>query len=473
MSTFEMNFSPLLAVDSYKFSHFDQYPEGTDFVTSYIEARGVTGHDWEDMVFFGLQGYLGSIEGRVIYPEDVEAWADFAEAHGVPFNKDDWAIIAKEHEGRLPIFIEALPEGSVVPIGTPLVQVSNTDSRFPWLTSFIETALLRSVWYPSTVATHSMQVKRKIMAALKQCCETPEEVVPFMLHDFGARGATSGEQAAIGGAAHLTSFMGTDTVEGIVWADAVYDAGMCGFSIAASEHSTMTAWGKDNELAAIENMIDKFGKPGSTFAVVSDSYNIYYAVEEYIGTRLHDKVVALGDIGARMVVRPDSGDPTTVPVEVLQILDKKFGSTVNSLGYKVLPPFIRVIQGDGMNEQSLVKLMENIMAAGFSVENVAFGMGGGLLQKHDRDTLKFAMKANQIEADGEVRDIYKDPVHGGKKSKRGQQAVIMKDGKPTAVRDPHGDAYTQENLFVPVFGNGDILDAYTFEDVRKRVAEGL
>jgi len=175
----------ILNTDSYKASHFLQYPAGTEVVSSYIESRG---GQFTQSLFFGLQAFLKEYLSKPVTTADIdEADALFA-AHGVPFYRQGWEQIVQQHGGFLPIEIEALPEGMIVPTGTALVQVRNTDPQAFWLTSYLETALLRAVWYPTTVATLSWQVKQAIRQSLETTCENPEAAVPFKLHDFGARG---------------------------------------------------------------------------------------------------------------------------------------------------------------------------------------------------------------------------------------------------------------------------------------------
>ena len=270
----------ILNTDSYKFSHFLQYPPGTSAISAYIETRGH--QDQADVLFFGLQMFLKEYLGKPVTRADIDEAEAIVTAHGLPFHRAGWTRIVEQFGGYLPLEIQALPEGTLVRRGVPMVQVVNTDPHAFWLTSYIETALLRAVWYPSSVASNARKVKQIIRPMLEKTCDDPEAVLPFRLHDFGARGVGAFEQAGIGGAAHLVNFMGTDTVTGVLYARRYYGAEMAGFSIPASEHSTMTAWGVGREADAYANMIDRFAGVGM-FAVVSDSYDINYAVSEIWG----------------------------------------------------------------------------------------------------------------------------------------------------------------------------------------------
>jgi nicotinamide phosphoribosyltransferase len=182
---------------------------------------------------------------------------------------------------------------------------------------------------------------------------------------------------------------------------------MPAYSIPAAEHSTITSWGQAHEADAYANMLKQFAQPGKTLAVVSDSYDIYHAVSEIWGKQLKEQVE---QSGACLVIRPDSGQPEQVVIEVLKRLEQAFGSRINQKGYRVLNNCVRVIQGDGVNLDSLAVILAAVKADGFSTENLAFGMGAGLLQKVNRDTLSFAMKTSAIRIAGEWRDVYKQPV---------------------------------------------------------------
>ncbi|MEX3010943.1 nicotinate phosphoribosyltransferase [Hoeflea sp. TYP-13] len=457
----------ILNTDSYKYSHFAQYPPETAAISAYVESRPGGRHD--HVLFFGLQMFLKEYLTRKITMADVDEADALVTEHGLPFNRDGWELLVKRHGGSLPLLIEALPEGMVVPASIPLVQIRNTDPDFFWLPTFIETALLRAIWYPATVATVSYYVRQIITAALERSCDDYTDVLPFRLHDFGARGATSLEQAGLGGVAHLVNFMGTDTVSGIVYARKYYGEHMAGFSIPAAEHSTMTAWGEEREAEAYGNMIESFGGEGKMVAVVSDSYDLYRAVSEIWGKELRSKVEQMG---GTLVVRPDSGDPTVVPIDTVDMLGEIFGFTKNAKGYKVLSPAVRVIQGDGVTPDTIKIILDRLMERGWSAENIAFGMGAGLLQKVNRDTLRFAMKANgRLDKNGKWTGVHKDPkTDPGKASKRYRQAVIVEDGKPMAV--PLKELGARQNLMQPVWQDGALLKDWTFAEIRERAARG-
>jgi len=454
----------ILATDSYKQSHFLQYPPEARVISAYGEAR--PNPFSEEVLFFGLQPFLIDYLSKPISQDDIDEAAAICAAHGVPFNRDGWQAVLDDHSGFLPLEISALAEGTVAPSGVPLFQVFNTDDRMPWLTTFIETALLRSIWYPTTVATLSWKCAQIIGAGLEKSSDDPAGQLPFKLHDFGARGVSSGESAALGGMAHLVNFAGTDTLEGIMAARKYYGAEMPGFSIPAAEHSTMTSWGKDREEAAYANMLNAFEGEGAPVAVVSDSYDLDNAVDNIWGGSLKEAVL---DRKGTLVVRPDSGDPVETPARTLAKLWDIFGGTTNAKGYRVLNDRVRVIQGDGMNVESIARLVDRVIDDGFAIDNIAFGMGGGLLQSVTRDTLRFAMKANAMrDADGGWHDVSKNPATDpGKASKAGRQAVVIESGKPVARRLDSVDP--ADDMLKPVWRDGEMLRRFTFEEVREQV----
>ncbi|MGV3478542.1 MAG: nicotinate phosphoribosyltransferase [Sphingobium sp.] len=456
----------ILATDSYKQSHFLQYPPEARTISAYVEAR--PNPFSEDLIFFGLQAFLVDHLSTPISAADIDEAEAVCAAHGVPFNRPGWEAVLADHGGLLPLEISALPEGTIVPTGVPLIQVENTDPRMPWLTTFIETALLRAIWYPTTVATLSGKAKRIIHAGLLRSSDDPMGQLPFKLHDFGARGVSSGESAALGGLAHLVNFQGTDTMEALIAARRFYGEEMAGFSIPAAEHSTMTSWGEDREEAAYANMLDRFKSEGRTVAVVSDSYDLDNAIENIWGGSLRDRVLSEG---GTLVIRPDSGDPVGTPVRALQTLWEKFGGSVNGKGYRLLDPHVRLIQGDGMNLRSIAELIDRTTEAGFAIDNLAFGMGGGLLQQLNRDTLRFAMKANAMRDDqGVWHDVHKAPRNDpGKESKAGRQAVVIEDGRLVGRRIE--DAGT--SLLEPVWRGGELLKRVSFAEVRERAERQL
>jgi len=491
--------------DSYKLTHHKIYVNGVERLVSYFEARA--GSEFSDeTVFFGLQYFLKRFfRGNTVTYQDIPRIKAFCKQHFMGdeslFNEEGWRHIIKNHGGRLPVTIRAVPEGSVIPVSNVLMMIENTDSDCYWLTNFLETVLVQ-IWYPMTVASLSRSCKKIIYDFMVKTAT--EEMIPILmpsrLHDFGYRGVSSVESAALGGAAHLVNFAGTDNVAAIemttqfyqgdefeklleydragigphsdwdaedsfrAWDD-FYSRTMSGFSIPATEHSIMTIKGPEGEIEVCKRLLDQF--PTGFVACVSDSYDLFSLCENVWGDLLKDQIMEREGV---LVVRPDSGEPTEIVPQVLEVLGKQFGYTTNAKDYKVLPSPIRVIQGDGINWRSLSAIMQAVVDAGWSIENLAFGSGGALLQKMNRDTYACAFKACYSVINGEGFEVYKAPKTGSSKnSKRGLLALVNDNGTIRTINtlNENPDDFGGD-LLVEVFRNGEVVKEWTFDEVRQR-----
>lgn len=461
MNANKLNNSIIIKSDSYKASHYLQYPPLSEGMFSYIESRIKD----KELLFFGLQYILKEYFTKPIKRKDIKYAEALITSHGLPFNKKGWDYILKTYKGYLPLKIKAVKEGSIVPSQVPLVTVECEDPEVFWLVSYIETILLK-VWYPITVATRSMEIKN-IFKEYYEKTSDDSGGITFKLHDFGARGVSSDESAGIGGMAHLMNFMGTDTMVALMYAQSYYNhIGAAGYSISAAEHSTITSWQKENELYAYRSIIKRLLKPNGLLAIVADSYDMDNAVENYFGKEL--KMDIIKSCGT-LVIRPDSGVPHEIVLKTALSLDKAFGSTINSKGFKVLN-HVRIIQGDGVNKESIVKILNVLMENRFSIDNIAFGMGAELLQKVNRDTYNFAMKTSSIKLNGNWYDVYKAPITDlTKRSKKGRITTIVKEGIYQCIDLENIEEFKNngwEDALELVFENGILIKDYNFNDIR-------
>jgi nicotinamide phosphoribosyltransferase len=456
-----LRLNPILNTDSYKLTHWWQYPPNTRFIYSYVCSRGGF---FDHAQLAGLQYILkANFAGKVFTSEDVEEAGRFAEKHfgGNPrcFNYAGWKNLCEKYGGILPLRVKALKEGTLASGQNALITIENTDPEFYWLTNWAETVLLQ-VWYPITVATLSRGVKQVIGEALVRTGDPAQ--LPYKLHDFGFRGVSSRESAAIGGAAHLFNFVGTDNLAAIELLQQYYDADMPGVSIPASEHSTITAWGREHEVDAFENVLDNV--PEGIVACVSDSYDIYKAVRDLWGGKLRDKVLQRK---GPLVIRPDSGDAVAVLEQVFNIAAEKFGYEVNRKGWKVIAPQVRFIQGDGVNYYTIQNMISQLTRRGWSMDNWSFGMGGALLQQLNRDTLRFALKCSAIDINGQWHDVYKQPITDPGKDSRAGRFVVRKEGEEF-VTETIGGARTNlaDDQLEVVLENGKLCREQTLDEIR-------
>jgi nicotinamide phosphoribosyltransferase len=462
----------ILATDSYKLGHWNQYPKDTEAVYSYLESR--EGAKYPYTVFFGLQYILKRYLTGFTLPntQDLVEAQKLAQKHfGAPvFNYKGWSHVITEHNGQLPLRIKAVPEGTPVPTGNVMMTVENTCPDCYWLTNAME-SILTHVWYSSTVATQSRAVKEMMKSYLNETGQ--DGGLQFMLHDFGYRGATSHEAAAIGGAGHLVNFVGTDTLPAMILARDYYGADLntLAFSVPATEHSVMTARGKEGEFEVVDQLLDEY--PEGILSVVSDSYDIYEFVKT-LGEKYKDRIMARD---GKLVVRPDSGDPILTTMMVSELLWDAFGGTTNEKGYRVLDPHVGILWGDGIDPAGIQAILKEAKYSGFAAENYVFGMGGGLLQKVNRDTQRFAFKCSAQKRDGEWHDVYKDPTDKSKVSKKGRLQLIRPgvtletkppDWEPPALMTQEEDLrFEHQNVLQTVYEDGKLLNSITFDRVRE------
>lgn len=451
----------LMLTDSYKFSHHKQYPPQTEIIYSYFESRG---GKFPATVFYGLQYFIKRfLCGPVVTKDKIDEAEKFAEKHFGNkdiFHRRGWEHILEKHRGFLPVVINAVPEGTVVPYKNVLFTLENTDPECYWLTNYLETLLVQ-VWYPMTVATNSYAQKQVIADYLKK---TGSDLsgLQTKLVDFGVRGSAGMEAAAIGGSGHLCNFITTDNVPAIALLQDYYSADMPGISIPAAEHSTITSWSREREPDALKNMLEQF--PTGLVAVVSDSYDIFNACANIWGGELKELIEKRD---GTLIIRPDSGDPPTIVCQVLEILTEKFGHSKTSTGHKLLPPYVRVIQGDGISYESLKDILQAMDEQEFAADNVAFGSGGALLQRIDRDTQKCAFKCSFARVAGRNVDVYKDPVTDpGKMSKKGRLTLERTEDGYITTTDGTGEP--SKNVLVEVFRDGRLLKEWTLEEVKNR-----
>lgn len=473
----------LLRTDVYKTSHHEQYPPKTSKIYSYLEARKSREDGLDYTVFFGLQYYLKQYLKPITHADVDEFQEVMTGIMGRPLNVDRFHALADL--GYLPIKIKAVKEGSVMPLQNALMTITNTHPDYYWLVNYLETLLMK-LWLPITVASNSYRFRRLFNGFADRTVGNRNHV-PFQMHDFGYRGCGSEESAAIAGAAHLTSFLGTDTVAAVTLLKDYYSGGTngkpIGLSVPASEHSTMTSWTTNNDdFDAIENMLNIY--PEGIVSIVSDSYNLWRVITEYCGNRLKDRVMQRN---GKTTLRPDSGDPVLITCGnpsaetteeqfgVVRLLDRYFGSSWNSKGFREIDPHVGTIYGDAIFYNRAQEILSRLAGMGYASNNIVFGSGGLLLNQWSRDTLGMAIKATYCEVDGEERPIEKNPITDtGKKSKRGLLRLTKEKtaaGLTFKTKDNCSQDEEEGGELETVFENGQILRTQTIDEIRSRLEE--
>jgi nicotinamide phosphoribosyltransferase len=476
MSTTEEN--PMLALDVYKMGHMVQYAPGTTKVYSYLTTR--SDKTFDKTVFFGTGYYLKRYFSKKLEPWMAEEFIYHVQ-NILGSCSAEVALKARAlcQLGYIPLEMKAVEEGTVMGIHNVLMTITNTHPDFAWAVGFWESLFIK-LWYPITVASCSYKY-RKLVDRYFDLTVDPEMyfLKDWTVHDFGYRGDQSEEGAALSGVCHLISFLGSDTVPAFNFARKFYNANpkrdaIMG-SVPASEHSVMCSFGRDNELAAFENMLELY--PTGIVSIVSDTFNVYTVLTDF-AVRLKSQILARA---GKVVFRPDSGDPEYIICGdpnapegtpewkgAIRLLDEVFGSTVNSKGYKVLNPKVGLIYGDGMYYERYERTLKRLMEMGYATTNLVIGVGG-ILRNWTRDTLGFAVKATYVEVGGAPRAIEKDPITDHKKkSHKGLLSLTWDDEHKYVTHDECTPEEEDNTMLKVIYRDGVVLKAYALDEIRKR-----
>jgi len=450
--------------DGYKLTHPFQYPEGLDFLVSYGEAR--KGGELPTALFIGMKPVVAeSMCFKITDDMRAEAKEEFFDAFGVDYYSEQEEVWKKVQElGYIPMEIWALPEGTEVPLGTPLFLIFPTEKWFAPYVNRFETNLMH-IWYPITIATNSLYIRRDLKPLVEKT-GTPE-LLPYMVHDFGARGVTTKDQQKRGGMSHLFIFDGSDTMIANRYLNHFYHKKGKLKTVWATEHSVATAYGSDiGEFKYLLNQLNRTN-PNSIFSIVIDSYDSDGFIDNVVGSDEIKEVIIKRP--GRVVFRPDSGDAKTNILNLLTKLENIFGSTVNSKGYKVINHNVGLLQGDGMNRKTILELYECIVANGWSTDNLVVGSGGGLLQEGmTRDKLRFAIKGCFMNINGVSCNMVKNPKTDPSKASKAGLPIVNKDFTVKTVNSME-EFLNTENLLRPLWRNGEFLVDETFEEIIKKI----
>lgn len=474
--------------DFYKTQHHLQYPKGLTKVYSNFTPRISRMDRVTHVVVFGIQyfieEYLVKRFDETFFKRDkMEVLKEYSDRMKVSIGAISTLHLAELHDvGYLPLHIKALPEGTLCPLKTPVLTITNTDDRFFWLPNFLETILSNVLWHPITSATIAYEY-RKVLTQYAKRTSDDEEFVKFQGHDFSMRGQTSFESACVNGAAHLTSFVGTDTLPALEWlgnyyAADTYGSGLIGTSVPATEHSIMCFGGKATELETFERLITET-YPKGIVSIVSDTWNYWDVLTKTLPS-LREKIMKRD---GKLVIRPDSGNPSDIICGdvfktrgspeyrgSIELLWELFGGKINSKGYKELDPHIGLIYGDNITLDLCQEICDRLSHKGFASTNVIFGIGSYTYQYVTRDTFGFAMKATYGVIDGVPQEIFKDPITDGgvKKSAKGLLRVNedMSLSECVLIEDE------QTGKLKSVFKDG-MRWCTNFNQIRSRIEESL
>ncbi len=494
--------NPLLLTDGYKTGHHQQYPKGTTLVYSNFTPRSnkYAPKGCDQVVSFGQQMVMQQIheafQKEFFSQPKHEVCGEMKTELSMYLGTDyDVTHFEKLHDlGYLPIAVKALPEGTLVPIKVPVLTIYNTHPDFYWVTNYLETILSNLLWKPMTSATIA-HTYRKVLTKWQEKTDAERGwFIDWQGHDFSMRGMDSVEAVISSGVAHLTSFLGSDSLPSIYGARKYYNADgvVCG-SVNATEHSVMCAGGKEDEVETFRRLLNTY--PTGILSVVSDTWDLWKVCTEHVVT-LKEEIM---NRDGKLVIRPDSGDPVDILcglntnpeiIEgekagdifsdanrpeykgVIELLWDVFGGTINEQGYKVLDSHIGAIYGDSITIDRADEICKRLEAKGFASTNVVLGIGSFTYQYNTRDTFGFAMKATYVEVNGEAREIFKDPItdDGTKKSATGLLR-IKTDENGYALVDRQTWAGEEASIMQTIYKDGQFQNTTTLSEIRERLKQ--
>jgi nicotinamide phosphoribosyltransferase len=489
-----LKINPIHATDFYKTGHIRQYPANTTQVYSNLTCRTDTHAKVLDdfdgkTVFFGLQGvcqwllqdmwtkeFFGRPRSQVL--RQYQRRMDRALGEGAVSTKH----IGELYDlGYLPIHIKALPEGSRIPIKVPLFTITNTLPKFYWLVNYLETQLSAELWKATTSATTAFEYKR-LLTHYARITGAPVEFVPFQGHDFSFRGMSGIHDATQNGAAHLTSFMGTDTITAIDYLEEYYGAREedIGGSVPATEHSVMCMGGVDDEIATFRRLITEL-YPAGIVSIVSDTWDFWQVMTEFT-RELKCEILARD---GKVVFRPDSGDPVKIicgdpeaPIGspahkgAVSCLYEVFGGTLTPTGYLTLDSHVGLIYGDSITLERAQAILSGLEAKGFSSANIVLGIGSYTYQYVTRDSFGSAIKATYGVVDGQPRELFKAPKtdSGVKNSAKGLLRIEQDASGEFILHQSQTPEQEAGGLLETVFIDGRLERRQTLRDIRSRLA---
>ena len=311
-----MKINPMLLTDCYKISHRIMTKEGIEKTYSTFTPRASRIKDINDVVFFGLQGFIK--EYLIEYFNDnffnktkqevIDEYKRIIK-YTLGDNCANTEHIEKLHDlGYLPIKICALKEGTVAPIKIPLFTIENTHNEFHWLTNYIETLTSACMWKPITTTT-IVKKYREICEKWAEKTSNIKDHLQWQCHNFSYRGMSGHEDAVTTGAGHLLYFTGSDTIPSIQYLEQYYGVNvekeLVSASVLATEHSIQC--GYQDDLRYFKRMITEVA-PSGIVSIVSDGYD-YFNVLGNILPSLKDDIMSRN---GKCVIRPDSGSPIKI-----------------------------------------------------------------------------------------------------------------------------------------------------------------
>lgn len=490
--------NPLLESDFYKQVHWNQYPKDVAKVVSYFTPRMSrlidmkATDDQDKLVMFGLQSYLKELIedfDTYFFKRDKQEVLDEVKhlLNNTFANEDIYGLhrYAELHDlGYLPIEVKALPEGTRVPVGVPMFEISNTHPDFAWLTNALESVISCEMWHAMTSANVGYEYRKIVNKYFDLTCDDTC-IRSAALGDFSMRGQESKRSAYKSSAGWLLSHINTATVPAIPYLEKYYNCDcskeVVGRGAISTEHSVMCSnYAVDgDEITQIKRLLTEI-YPNNSFSMVSDSYDYWRLVDELLPQCKKE----IEEHNGCLLVRGDSGDPVEVVTQTVYHLAEHFGYTVNSKGYRVLNPKIKAIYGDSITLTRAKKIYKELESKGFAACNVVLGVGSFSMQcleddkklnPFTRDTFGIAIKATHIVMkDSKEHFVFKNPKESTFKKSHKGCCVVLENQNGLYCHDEQywEDTYSSLNKMEVVFKDGKMIKEYSLREIRDRLWDG-
>jgi len=403
MTLDDIRSNPLVLTDCYNLSHY-YLKENQDYEISHIYNRS------KPMILYGFNETVINLLNQRIQESMVMEADECARKMGMKFPIDMWMNVIDKLHGWIPLKVEALPDGTWVPRGTPFAQITNTDEGFGELVTWWEGIFLHTS-FPSACATRALEMKHYL----------EENNLPLhRLHSFGFRGHRSLEDSYWATTAWNMFLTGTDDFHGQYHCPNAKLG-----SIPATAHKTIQQF--DSEKQGFIHAIDQAKAKGhSMVALVIDTYDPV----NFIHHIMRDVLEHAEKQGINVVLRPDSGEVLRQAISIYGMI--KLWDFKN----------VSMIIGEGMSLEKVKEYDKELTKKKIPLEFMNYGVGSGFYNDLDRDYLGFAMKTAYSNGKDRMKLTVSNPY---KRSIPGCVNLIVNNHGYMEVE------YTQKGLYQTIY----------------------
>ena len=346
-----MNMNPFLLTDFYKLTHILQYRKELRELTSYLTPRGSRLPNINHVVMFGLQMYVKDyvvdnfnknfFQRNFEYCEcEIREVLELGLGYDAELIEPTINALRSLHElGYLPVEINAVPEGTLVPMGVPCIEIKSTCPNYFWVGQALEASLSAAIWQPMVSATIAREY-RKIARDAKNATVEPNIDERTFMCDFSMRGQESNESAVKASVAWLTSMWNSSTVAARKCIKDIYtncstrDKMTKGIirGLTSTEHSVMTSHAcldGGDEIPTFKYLFKLY--KNVSFAAVCDSYDFWNVLTNILPNNFKEVIDERGKRGLFIGVRHDSAEPVDALCGTVPVINEDSNVKINEL----------------------------------------------------------------------------------------------------------------------------------------------